>query len=62
MTFLVVISLKMACFCPGDFIEVRNRPLDVLIRLLRRILMAVVIDKVSKFGCILSLSAIIIAL
>lgn len=49
ITFLVVIYLKMACFCPGDFVEVKNRPLDVLITLLRQILIAVIIDKVSKF-------------
>ena len=50
MTLPAVISLKMACFRPGDFTEVGNRPLDVLITLLRRILMAVVIDEVSEFG------------
>jgi hypothetical protein len=50
MTFPAVISSKMACFRPGDFAEVGNRPLDVLIMLLRQILMAVVIDEVSKFG------------
>ena len=50
ITFPAVISLKMAYFRPGDCTEVRNRPLDVLIMLLRRILMAVVTDKVSEFG------------
>jgi len=49
MTFPVVISLEMACFVLGNFVEVRNMPLDILITLLRRILTAVAIDKVSEF-------------
>ena len=49
MTFPAVISSKMAYFYPSNFIEVRNKPLDILITLLRQILIVVVTDKVSEF-------------
>ena len=50
MTFPAVIVQKWLAFVLGDFTEIGNRPLDILIMPLRQILMAVVTDKVSEFG------------